>query len=1244
MFKKQLKRFTTFLLTASLTLGTLSGLSDSAVARAETTDFDGSKVMSSGTESDAATINGDGITVEKDGDNHVLSFSGKEGTLEFPETVWDGAGQGFSVALRVRPDSSGKSTANIFQSNISGTGSGDTYWRDAPEISLNAGGKITCFVGGRTINGVYDNHETYNNGVGTDDRNYAEPGGHKVRYSASTKALATDSWNDVVLTISPTTITLTVNGTAQTLSADVSTYDLSSCLEYLFGTYSGGRYILEDYKFTSLGNSVYSDTPYFSGKIDDVKLYRHALSSSEIKNLPKADFDYDFEDISESGNITPSDLTKYIDGTSLTACEDLQLTSPDGKTKVELWKDSGNSYYYSVTRSGEVLVESSRLGFSVSGVDFTKGFTATTPTKKEINETYNLINGKKKQATDHCNESTITFTSASGSMDVVFRAYDDGVAYRYKNVTISGKENLTISKELSEIIFSDKAKTWAFDLNGTYEGEFVKRNNKTLTNLEKRFSTPLLAKNGGYWMLVSEAGVYNNESDYASSCLETEKNSKVLRFSFGLKRDPGKEARDDLASPGHLDITSLDIANNFTTPWRAIIISDNINSFVDSTIISNLNPDYDKTLFKDTSWIKPGKVAWSWWAEDTEQGNYDKHIEYIDFAAENGWDYVCIDVGWETLEGRLKELCDYAAKKNIGIFVWVNYRNITTTEKVDAAFKKWAAAGAKGIKADYFESDSPEVLDIMEYCAKKCAELKMMILYHGCVRPAGESRTYPNVLTMEAVQGEEWHKWFPYPTVANCLMYPFTRNILGSMDYTPAATLTGGNSATNGFALAQTVVYESGLQHFSNAVSNYKGYAGLSFLNRVPTTWDSTIVLEGEPGEYATFARQSGNDWYVGAMTASARTTEFSLDFLGSGEYNAYIYKDSSNGSRLEIETKKVTAKDTFSQKLPESGGIAVIFTKDTVDTSVKYADSADLEGYTYYEAESEDNTLNGNAIVSGAIFCSGAKKVGYVGLGSNNTLQFNKVKVEKNGQYEVVVYYCCAETRQMKLLVNGTDEYTMTGLNSSSWAKPAKASIKLSLKKGENTIKLSNASQYAPDIDRIAVADKTVDETVQNNSDGKKSESGSTSNSGSTANTENNNSASKSDDTAYTQNKNSGKTESVIGKTFVYKKAAYKITDKNTVTYIKTQKKKTASVTVPKTAIYQGKTYKITKIGANAFKNCKKLKKLTIKTATLKKVGKNALKGVNKKCRIKVPAKKYKKYKKLFKNKGQKKSVRVIR
>ncbi len=1038
--------------------------------------YDGVVVQSAGSvtgENANATLVGDGAELLYDEElkTNVLYLS--EGAyLNLPANLFASSDiTGITVAFRVCPDEECADDANIFQTNIPGYSEGDTAWYDAPEVSIKVSLRSVIYAGGRTINGTYNAAATYNNGVsGVDDTAYAEPEGHKTRYSATTESsLSKGEYSDVVMTIGSNGLNVYVNGELVTYTDEDENFDLSSTIEYLFSTDDDGDLIIADYLFNSIGNSVYSDTSAFVGCIDDITIYTREISESEVSAAignTEADYVYNF---SNSTVVVPedayvSDLTKYNDKTDVTKVSDLSLESPSGDVVVDFYKDESDNYYYSVQRDGVVIVEVSALGLELDGYSLKSKMTYSDVTTNTINEEFYLPTGCDSESINYCNEMQVKFTNDDGSYTLYVRAYDEGMALKYVDVTVADAETVTVTYEYTNVDLPDTAITEAFEICGTYESEYVTRTMATIKRSSITLSAPVYADVNGYSVLITEAAVYNNDGEYASSGLKC---GEILTWTPGLARDPDDEAKSILDSPGHIDLVEFDTVNGFSTPWRAVIVSNDTEEFVTTDMIAALNDDPDEELFADTSWILPGSVAWSWWAEDGEQANYDKHIEYIDFAAENGWDYVTLDANWRYFEERLAEMCEYAESKGVGIFVWVNYYEIDTEEERYELLSSWAEAGVKGIKADYYESDEPEVLYAMQRTAEVAAEYKLMVIFHGCIRPGGETRTYPNVISYEAVQGEENHKWSSVPTVENCLIYPFTRNIVGPMDYTPIC-MPSGNGETAGFAIAKAIVYETGLPHFASAASIYSKWNGLSLLNNIEVAWDDTTVYEGSIGEYISLMRQAGDKYYIGAMTLEARTVTYDLSFLPDGEYYAYIYEDAEDGSALLISRITVTSADTLTYDLLANGGIAIMITKDDIDIDAYGDDSVDMTDYTFIEAEASTNKRSGAAVISNAPMCSGVKKVGYIGNGANNTLTFN-INVDTAGTYEIVLYYCTGEDRTVYVSTNGGEEVAVETPNSGGWNIASTVTFTVTLNEGDNTITLGNSSYYAPDIDRLA-------------------------------------------------------------------------------------------------------------------------------------------------------------------------------
>ncbi len=767
-----------------------------------------------------------------------------------------------------------------------------------------------------------------------------------------------------------------------------------------------------------------------------------------------------------------SSTAKYGD-VKLYALEELTTYSPDGNIKALFWQDEDGGIYYSVEFKKEEVIAPSKLGFKLSNSDLSSGFEEIKSYNRpdEIDsqyETAETVALKNVSLRDHCMEREIFLKKGEAGLTLRVRVYDDGFAYRYEDVTSGKNGTAFVLSEVSQINLAKDTTVFAGGYSATYEVTYNEYDYKAITNHSGIFNTPVTAYTGDTWMLFSESDVYANDITYIKSVLETKGGNASLLWQFGFERDPANEVTDELASPGHIRISEVRTEEGFTTPWRATIIASDLNGLMGSSLIDSLCPAMDEKLFKDTDWIQPGKVSWSWWSGEN-QHDYDTQIKYIDFASENGWEYCCLDAGWPSFGERLEEMCNYAKKKGVGIIVWVNYLELKTPEDIEERFSKWSKAGVVGIKTDYFESDAIEVLESMRNCAEIGAKYELMIYYHGCIHPCGETRTYPNIMTTEAVLGEEFRKWSDVPYPQNCLMYPFTRNIVGSMDYTPSCIAIDKTGESGGFSLAKAIVYESSLQHFAASAKLFPSFVGLPLLSRIPTDWVSSTVLDGYPGSHITYLRSDGEDFYIGSMTLKERDVSVKLDFLGDGEYNAYIFCDDENG-KLELVEQKVKASDTLNFELRDIGGVAVLITKDNVDTEVEESPNTNLKGFTYYECE--DGKLSGSATVASSMLCSGGQKVGYVGNGANNCEI--TVTAPKDGEYELVIYYCTGEERNLQVIIDG-ETYEIKGLKGTSYDSPEMHKLNVKLKAGENVIKLTTAMLWAPDLDRIAISDEPV-------------------------------------------------------------------------------------------------------------------------------------------------------------------------
>jgi len=432
--------------------------------------------------------------------------------------------------------------------------------------------------------------------------------------------------------------------------------------------------------------------------------------------------------------------------------------------------------------------------------------------------------------------------------------------------------------------------------------------------------------NASRWVLITEAAT---DGMYCGCRLEQNAPARLYRVRFPVEGEGN-----------HTGQVNPSLSLPWATPWRVIIVGESLGTIVESTLVENLNPP---SIVKDTSWIKPGRASWSWLFDHDSPQDHDKLRRWIDLAAEMGWEYSLIDANWTIMKnGTIHDLIAYANSKGVGLLLWYNSGgpHNSVTEKPRGTMllrdvrrfefellKKW---GVKGVKVDFFQSDKQNIIQLYHDILTDAAEFQIMVNFHGCTQPRGWSRTYPHLMTMEAVKGEECYsfdKRYPQMALAYNTIIPFTRNVVGPMDYTPVMFRDNVYPHLTSCAheLAQAVVFESGWTHFADGVEPYLELpeAPKQFLKDVPTAWDDIKFLEGYPGKYVALARRKGDQWFVGCLSGEETPRELNLDlsFLGSGKYKAAIITDGSEPRTFETREQTLTAADKLQVTAQKYGG-----------------------------------------------------------------------------------------------------------------------------------------------------------------------------------------------------------------------------------------------------------------------------------------------------------------------------------
>lgn len=641
------------------------------------------------------------------------------------------------------------------------------------------------------------------------------------------------------------------------------------------------------------------------------------------------------------------------------AQKQFSATSPNGKivTTITL----GDKLNYSIAYDGETVLDHSPISLTLSnGEVWGEKPQLSQSSQKNIRQTIVSPFYRKDNIEDEYTLLTLNFKKQWG---VEFRVYNDGVAYRFVNkrpqaFTIAGEEvAYNFGSDVTAIVPYVQ-----FGEDGNYESQFHTSFENTYTidklsklNKQSLMFLPLVAEtSSGKKICISESDL----ESYPGLFLTNAQGNHSLTGMFAPYPRASKLGGHNMLQ---FQVTEREpyiakVNGPRTFPWRMAIITTTDKDLAGSDMTYKLAAP---SRVADTSWIKPGKVAWDWWNDWNITGidflsgiNNDTYKFYIDFAAANGIEYVILDEGWAVNlkadlmqvvdEINIKELVDYAATKNVSIILWAGYHAFN--RDMENVCRHYSQMGVKGFKVDFMDRDDQEMVEFNYRAAATCAKYKMILDLHGMYKPAGLNRTYPNVLNFEGVHGLEQMKWAT--AAVDQMKYdvtiPFIRQVAGPMDYTQGAMCNGtkGNyrpsnsqpmsQGTRCHQLASYVVFESPFNMLCDAPTNYmREPESLEFIAAIPTVWDETIILDGKLGEYIVTARRKGNVWYIGGMTDwNARDLKVNLSFLGEKAQVATLFKDGVNAHRNGVDYKKenlqLKGKKELDIHLAPGGGFAL--------------------------------------------------------------------------------------------------------------------------------------------------------------------------------------------------------------------------------------------------------------------------------------------------------------------------------
>lgn len=612
-----------------------------------------------------------------------------------------------------------------------------------------------------------------------------------------------------------------------------------------------------------------------------------------------------------------------------------KVTSPDKNIEVELVapKNQGAVWSFAVNYKNQVnILPEVKLGLLREDADFAHNLTLKGSGKiKAIHDQYTAIHGKKSLCINDGNEMSFHFINANATaIDVILRVYNNGIAFRY-DFPEKKPGQFKMLDELTAFHVADSSKRWLQKFVRSYEGFYPIQENNFKTG---EWGYPALFKAPGAnecWALITEADIDRN---YCTTKLT---NTVAAKDEFKLT----------FPSPGDGNKTG-DVNPTFSLPWQSpwrVAIIGQLADVVQSTLVEDVSKPPLAT--ENFDWVKPGTSSWIYWADNHGTKDYQHVTKYVDLAARMGWPYTLFDWEWDQMSngGDLEKAVGYALAHGVKPVIWYNSGGkhntvmstprdrLSTHESRVKEFEWLNKIGIVGIKVDFFESDKQNIINYYIDILEDAAKYKLMVYFHGSTVPRGWSRTYPNLMTMEAVAGAEQYNNGPVMTTeapAHNATLPFTRNVIGPMDYTPITFTNSQYTHTTTYAheLALAVVFESGVQNFADRPAGFDNlpYAEKLFLTKVPAAWDNTKLLSGYPGKSVVIARRKGKEWYIGGINGDRRGGQTSIDlgFLPAGKkYKLTLMSDGEYDSVFQEQYIVVENKDKVPVKWLPRGGFA---------------------------------------------------------------------------------------------------------------------------------------------------------------------------------------------------------------------------------------------------------------------------------------------------------------------------------
>jgi alpha-glucosidase len=602
------------------------------------------------------------------------------------------------------------------------------------------------------------------------------------------------------------------------------------------------------------------------------------------------------------------------------------------------------------------LLESSRLGLDLrGGLVLGAAVEILDAQRRRVDVVWqNIPGGKRRLVRNHANELTLRLRSSDATeFGLVFRAYNDGVAFRYllPGHPRNPADEFILERELTEFRFAEDFPAYLGQhakpsFHGPQEWEFRPGRLGDVKSSDV-VGCPVLVQTPAAWVALTESDLVDWAGMWLAGADSDSAGGVALTTKLAPRQDGSGLVKGKCPSQ---------------SPWRVVMIGRKPGDLIESDLVLNLARPARPG---DWSWVRPGLMAWdAWWSRGQPPTanpgmNTAMLKEYIQFAADMGWPYQLIDWWWygepnqPTSDPRkispdvdMEAVRRFAADRGVKLWIWVRFNDLERFEPAEEFFARMESWGMAGVKIDFMDRDDQEMVDWYERIAATAAKHRLMVNFHGAMKPTGMNRTWPNQVTREGILGNEYNKWSERITPEHKVTLPFTRFLCGPGDFTPGgflnrqpASFRKGKPAqvqgTRAAELALFVVYDSPLQCVCDAPENIVGQPGADFLKRVPTVWEETHVLNSQVADYLAMARRAADgSWYIGGITdGTAREVEVKLDFLGAGDWQLQLWRDTpatdADAQEMVSESSRADAGRTLKIRLSPASGFAGRLTRE---------------------------------------------------------------------------------------------------------------------------------------------------------------------------------------------------------------------------------------------------------------------------------------------------------------------------